>query len=79
MRDQDQSAHDAQTLDSATADQAHEQEKAAFPEMFSDKEDEDEDSEMSPAWPEENEEPPVRIISICFFWGGFVSEFCVNG
>ena len=59
MQSKDSSSHDAQTLDSATADQAKEQEKAHFPEMQSDEEDEEEDSEMKSALLEENDELPV--------------------
>jgi len=59
MHNEDPSSHDAQTLDSATADQAKEQEKANFPEMHSDEEDEEEDSEMKFALLEENDELPV--------------------
>lgn len=59
IHNEDPSSHDAQTLDSATADQAKEQEKAHFPEMHSDEEDEEEDSEMKSALLEENDELPV--------------------
>jgi len=55
----DQSSHDAQTLDSATAEQAKEQEKAHFPEMHSGGEDEEEEEEMKSALLEENDELPV--------------------
>lgn len=63
MQNEDPSSHDAQTLDSATADQAQEQEKANFPEMHSDGEDEEEDSEMKTVLFEENEELPVSVVS----------------
>ena len=62
MQNDDPSTHDAQTLDSATADQAKEQEKASFPEMHSDND--EEDSEMKTALFDENEDLPV---SVCFF------------
>ena len=58
MQNGDTSTHDAQTLDSATADQAKEQEKAHFPEIHSDGEDEEEE-EMKCALLEENDELPV--------------------
>ena len=59
MKNDDPSTHDAQTLDSATADQAKEQEKANFPQMQSDNEDDDEDEEMKTPLFDENEELPV--------------------
>lgn len=62
MRNDDPSSHDAQTLDSANADQAKEQEKANFPEMNSDGEDEEDDSEMKTALFQENEELPVSVV-----------------
>ena len=58
MQNEDPSTHDAQTLDSATADQTKEQEKAHFPEMHSDGEDEGEE-EMESALLEENDELSV--------------------
>ena len=58
MQNEDPSTHDAQTLDSATADQAKEQEKAHFPEMHSDGDDEGEE-EMKSALLEENDELSV--------------------
>ena len=58
MQNEDPSTHDAQTLDSATADQAKEQEKAHFPEMHSDGEDEGEE-EMKSALLEESDELSV--------------------
>ena len=58
MQNEDPSTHDAQTLDSATADQAKEQEKAHLPEMHSDAEDEEE-KEMKSALLEENNELSV--------------------
>jgi len=58
MQNEDPSSHDAQTLDSATADQAKEQEKAHFPDMHSDGEDEEEE-EMKSALLEENDELPT--------------------
>ena len=61
MQNDYQSTHDAQTLDSATADQAKEQEKANFPEMHSDNEEEEEDTEMKTALFDENEELPVSV------------------
>lgn len=62
MQNEDPSSHDAQTLDSATADQAKEQEKANFPEMHSDREDEEDDSEMKTALFQEDEELPVSVV-----------------
>ena len=62
MQNEDPSTHDAQTLDSATADQAKEQEKAHFPEMHSDGDDDGEDEgeeEMKSALLEENDELSV--------------------
>ena len=66
MQSEDQSSHDAQTLDSATGDQAKEQEKAHFPEMHSDREDEedDEEEEMKSALLEENGELPVSDATL---------------
>lgn len=61
IQNEDPASHDAQTLDSATADQGKEQEKANFPEMHSDGEDEEEDSEMKSALLEEDEELPVSV------------------
>jgi len=58
MQNEDPSSHDAQTLDSATADQAKEQEKAHFPDMHCDGEDEEEE-EMKSTLLEENDELPV--------------------
>ena len=58
MQNEDPSTHDAQTLDSATADQAKEQEEAHFPEMHSDAEDEEE-KEMKSALLGENDELSV--------------------
>lgn len=68
IQNEDSSSHDAQTLDSATADQAKAQEKANFPEMHSDEEDEEEDSEMKSSLLQENEELPVSVtnIQLCF-------------
>ncbi|PFX16223.1 Midasin [Stylophora pistillata] len=61
MRNDDPSSHDTQTLDSATADQAETQDKANFPEMHSDCEDEDEeaDSETATTLLDDNEELPT--------------------
>ena len=58
MQNEDPSTHDGQTLDSETADQAKEQEKAHFPEMHSDAEDEEE-KEMKSALLGENDELSV--------------------
>ena len=58
IKNDDPSTHDAQTLDSATADQAKEQDKADFPQMQSENE---EDEEMKAALFDENEELPVSI------------------
>ena len=55
MRDDDKSAHDAQTLDSATADQAKEQEGATFPELLSDEEEETPDEESNALWKEKED------------------------
>ena len=57
MQSDDSSTHDAQTLDSATADQAKEQEKANFPDTYSGAE--DDDSEMKTAFFDDKEEVPV--------------------
>ena len=57
MQSDDSSTHDAQTRDSATADQAKEQEKANFPDTYSDAE--DDDSEMKTAFFDDKEEVPV--------------------
>ena len=66
MRNDDPSSHDAQTLDSATADQAETQDKANFPEMQSDCEDEDEDeeadSETATTLLDDNEELSVSTV-----------------
>ena len=67
MQNDDPSTHDAQTLDSATADQAKEQDKASFPEMHSDND--EEDSEMKTALFDENEELPVSV----FFFSCFLA------
>ena len=64
MQNEDQSSHDAQTLDSATANQAKEQEKAHFPEMHSNGEDEEEEEEMKSALLEENDELPVSDATL---------------
>lgn len=61
MRNDDPSSHDAQTLDSATADQAETQDKANFPEMYSDVEDDEGDSKTALY---DNEELPVSTIII---------------
>lgn len=61
MKDDDSSNHDAQTLDSATADQVKEQEKANFPAMQSEHEEEEEDSEIKTALLEENEQLSVSV------------------
>lgn len=68
MQSDDSSTHDAQTLDSATADQAKEQEKANFPDTYSGAE--DDDSEMKTAFFDDKEEVPVSG----FF---FPSSVCV--
>ena len=67
MQSDDSSTHDAQTLDSATADQAKEQEKANFPDTYSDTE--DDDTEMKTALFDDKEELPVSIF---FFYPRFV-------
>ena len=64
MRNDDPSSHDAQTLDSATADQAETQDKANFPEMYSDGEDDEGDSKTETALLYDNEELPVSTIII---------------
>lgn len=52
--------YDAQTLDSATADQAEEQEKVNFPDTNSEADkDEDDDYEMKSAFLEDKDEFPV--------------------
>lgn len=68
MQSDDSSTHDAQTLDSATADQAKEQEKANFPDTYSGAE--DDDSEMKTAFFDDKEEVPVSgffffILGVC--------------
>ena len=71
MQSDDSSTHDAQTLDSATADQAKEQEKANFPDTYSDTE--DDDTEMKTALFDDKEELPVSVffsilaLCLCFF------------
>ena len=60
MQSDDSSTHDAQTLDSATADQAKEQEKANFPDTYSDAE--DDDTEMKTAFFDDKEELPVSVF-----------------
>ena len=67
MQSDDSSTHDAQTFDSATADQAKEQEKANFPDTYSDAE--DDDTEMKTAFFDDKEELPVS--------GFFSSSVCV--
>ena len=74
MQSDDSSTHDAQTLDSATADQAKEQEKANFPDTYSDTE--DDDTEMKTALFDDKEEIPVSVffpssVCVCVF---FLSE-----
>lgn len=77
MQSDDSSTHDAQTLDSATADQAKEQEKANFPDTCSDTE--DDDTEMKTALFDDKEELPVSVffffsilgLCLCIF---FLSE-----
>lgn len=64
MRNDDPSSHDAQTLDSATADQAETQDKVNFPEMHSDGEDDEGDSKTETALLYDNEELPVSTIII---------------
>ena len=68
MQSDDSSTHDAQTLDSATADQAKEQEKANFPDTYSDTE--DDDTEMKTALFDDKEELPVSVFF--FFHPRFV-------
>ena len=60
MQSDDSSTHDAQTLDSATADQAKDQEKANFPDTYSDTE--DDDTEMKTALLDDKEELPVSVF-----------------
>ena len=67
MRNDDPSSYDAQTLDSATADQAEKQDKAKFPDMHSDGEDKEGDSEMKTTLFEENEELPVSSTILKMF------------
>ena len=67
MQSDDSSTHDAQTLDSATADQAKDQEKANFPDTYSDTE--DDDTEMKTALFDDKEELPVSVF--------FPSSLCV--
>ena len=72
MQSDDSSTHDAQTLDSATADQAKEQEKANFPDTYSDTE--DDDTEMKTALFDDKEELPVSVffsilgLCLCYFF-----------
>ena len=72
MQSDDSSTHDAQTLDSATAGQAKEQEKANFPDTYSDTE--DDDTEMKTALFDDKEELPVsvflfhRFVFVYFFF-----------
>ena len=73
MQSDDSSTHDAQTLDSATADQAKEQEKANFPDTYSDTE--DDDTEMKTALFDDKEELPVSVfffsilgLCLCIFF-----------
>lgn len=57
--------YDAQTLDSATADQAEEQEKGNFPDMDSEADkDEDNDYEMQSAFLEDKDEFPVSSLCL---------------
>ena len=57
--------YDAQTLDSATADQAEEQEKGNFPDMDSEADkDEDDDYEMQSAFLEDKDEFPVSSLCL---------------
>ena len=72
MQSDDSSTHDAQTLDSATADQAKEQEKANFPDTCSDTE--DDDTEMKTALFDDKEELLVSVffsilgLCLCIFF-----------
>lgn len=66
MQSDDSSTHDAQTLDSATADQSKEQEKANFPDTYSDTE--DDDTEMKTALFDDKEELPVSVF---FVWTAY--------
>ena len=71
MQSDDSSTHDAQTLDSATADQAKEQEKANFPDTYSDTE--DDDTEMKTALFDDKVELPVSVffpssVCVCVFF-----------
>ena len=72
MQSDDSSTHDAQTLDSATADQAKDQEKANFPDTYSDTE--DDDTEMKTALLDDKEELPVSV----FFHPRFVFVFFLS-
>ena len=75
MQSDDSSTHDGQTLDSATADQAKEQEKANFPDTYSDTE--DDDTEMKTALFDDKEELPVSIFFVHPRFV-FVYFFCLN-
>lgn len=81
MPSNDSSTHDAQTLDSATADQAKDQEKANFPDTYSDTE--DDDTEMKTALFDDKEELPVsvffpypRFVFVYFFFVWTACRLC---
>ena len=73
MKNDDSTNHDAQTLDSATADQAKEQEKVNFPDTNSEgddrkEEEEEDDYEMKSALLEDKTELPVSACCLLFFY-----------
>ena len=79
MREDDPLDHDAQTLDSATADQIKEQEGTAFPELLSDNEEEGRDEKMDTLQREMEElkvgtphvgEGGGRCVCVCVGGGG---------
>lgn len=79
MQSDDSSTHDAQTLDSATADQSKEQEKANFPDTYSDTE--DDDTEMKTALFDDKEELPVSVffpssLCVCVFFVWTAYRLC---
>ena len=80
MQSDDSSTHDAQTLDSATADQAKDQEKANFPDTYSDTE--DDDTEMKTALFDDKEEIPVSVffsilgLCLCIFFVWTAYRLC---
>mgnify|MGYP001799847918 CR=1 FL=1 len=62
MTDESQGQHDAQTLDSATADQASHQEGAVFPEMQSDADSADEETDSSLLWMEREQDKVLTHV-----------------